>query len=70
VTLAPLLESANFPDEEGRALFEEIEETLTRGGEIYPEAGSVSSSLWRMNDEEAQAVADKIFDLARHYGQG
>src|SRR5262245_7900711 len=64
------LEAGDFPDEEGRAVFEEIQFALTRTGEAVEGEGPVPTSLWLMEEGEAEKIAAKIVALEGRYGQG
>jgi hypothetical protein len=63
------LESADFPDDGGRAAFEEIQYALTRTGEAVDGEGSVPTTLWLMEEGEAEKTAAKIVALAGRYEQ-
>src|SRR4051794_36030741 len=65
-SLSPL-EPADFPDEEGHAEFEATRTELTAVGEAGEGEGSVPTTLWLANDEQAQALADRIVKLAARY---
>ena len=61
------LDSQDFPDDEGRHQFEEIYFALTRTDEAISGAGSMSTTVWLMSDDEAKHVASRIEALAARY---
>lgn len=60
------LHPRDFADPEGRADFGAIREMLTRR-EALANEGRVRATLARMSDDEARAVAERIFELDAHY---
>lgn len=60
LTFNPVKED-DFDDDEMRSAYREIMESLTKIKD--PGRGYVPATLAQMNDEEAEAVAEKIYDL-------
>ena len=62
------LNKEDFPDQEGRSEFESICQALTATGQMIEEAGSVSTTLFLLSDQEADDLARRISALADRYG--